>query len=76
MYQCIILNVPLWNDWSKVTYLQVHGSSVLKALSFKSLNWISMTKFSELIQFLQDPKLVGSELSEEKMYFIEISIYA
>ena len=35
-----------------------------------------MTKFAELIQFLQDPKLVGSELSEEKMYFIEISIYA
>ena len=26
-YQCI-LNVPLWNDWSKVTYSQVHGSPV------------------------------------------------
>ena len=24
------------NDWSKVTYLQVHGSSVLKNLSFQS----------------------------------------
>ena len=29
MYQCI-LNVPLRNDWSKVTYSQVHGSPVLK----------------------------------------------
>ena len=55
MYQCIILNVPLWNDWSKVTYLQVHGSS---ALSFKSSNWISATIFAELIiQFGQDPKV-------------------
>ena len=50
MYQCI-LNVPLWNDWSKVTYSQVHGSPVLKALSFESLFWISATTFAELIQF-------------------------
>ena len=35
MYQSI-LNVPLWNNWSKVTYLQVHGSPVLKALLFQS----------------------------------------
>ena len=55
MYQCIILNVPLWNDWSKVTYLQVHGSS---ALLFKSSNWISAAIFAELIiQFGQDPKV-------------------
>ena len=25
MYQCIV-NVPLRNDWSKVTYSQVYGS--------------------------------------------------
>ena len=56
MYQCI-LNVPLWNDRSKVAYSQVHGSTVLKALSFKSLNWISATTFAEFIQFDQDPKL-------------------
>ena len=33
MYQCI-LNVPLRNDWSKVTYSEVHGSPVLKALVY------------------------------------------
>ena len=50
MYQCI-LNVPLWNDWSKVTYSQVQGYPVLKALSFEGLFWISATTFAELIQF-------------------------
>ena len=35
MYQCI-LNLPLWNDSSKVTYSQVHGSPVLKALLLQS----------------------------------------
>ena len=35
MYQCM-LNVPLWNDLSKVTYLQVHGSPVLKTLLLQS----------------------------------------
>ena len=55
MYQCI-LNLPQLNDWSKVTHSQVHGSPVLKALSFKSLSWICETKFSELIQFGQNPK--------------------
>ena len=56
MYQCI-LNIPLWNDWSKVKYSQVHGSLVLKVFLFKSLNWISAKIFAELIQFGQDPKL-------------------
>ena len=55
MYQCI-LNLPQLNDWSKVTYSQVNGSPVLKALSFKRLSWISVTKFAELIQFAQNPK--------------------
>ena len=50
------LNVPLWNDWSKVTYSQVHGSLVLKALLLQSFQWISATSFAELIQFWQDPK--------------------
>ena len=56
MYQCV-LNETLWNDWSKVTYAQVHGSPVLKTLSFKNLNWISVTIFAELVQFGQGPKL-------------------
>ena len=30
--------VPMWNDWSKVTYLQIQISPVLKTLSFKSFN--------------------------------------
>ena len=66
MYQCI-LNVPLWIDWSKVTYSQVHDSSVLKTLPFKSLNYISATIFAELIQFGQGQNLGGPELSEEKI---------
>ena len=56
MYQCILI-VPLWNDWSKVTHSQVHGSLMLKTSSVKSLNWISVTIFAELIQFGQDQKL-------------------
>ena len=57
MYQCK-LNVPLWNDifTSKVTYSQVHGSQVLKALLFQSFQRISAVRFVELIQFWQDPK--------------------
>ena len=55
MYQCI-LNVPPWNDWSKITYWQVHGSPRLKVLLIKSLNKISVT-FAELIQFGQYQKL-------------------
>ena len=43
MYQCI-LNVPLWNDSSKVTHSQVHGSPVLKALLLQSFQWISVTR--------------------------------
>ena len=56
MCQCI-LNVPLSNDWSKVTYSQVHGSPMLKISSFKSLTWICAIIFVELIQLGQDPKL-------------------
>ena len=55
MYQCI-LNVPLWNDWRKETYSQVHGSPVLKTLLLQSFSWFSATTFAELIQFWQDPK--------------------
>ena len=55
MYE-YILNVALRNDWSKVTYSQVHGSPVLKALLLQSFQGISATRFAELIQFWQDPK--------------------
>ena len=54
MYQCI-LNVPLWNDWSKVTYSQVHGSPVLTTLLLQSsYNFGKIQKVGE------------TELSEEK----------
>ena len=56
MYQCI-LNVPLGNAWSKVTYSQLHGSPLLKALSLKSLSWISARTSEEFIQFGQNRKL-------------------
>ena len=39
MYQCI-LNVPLRNDWSKVTYSQVHGSPALKTYSKVSAGFL------------------------------------
>ena len=55
MYQCI-LNVFLWNDWSKVTNSQVHGSPLLKALLFQNFQWISAAIFEQLIQFSQDRK--------------------
>ena len=55
MYQCI-LNVPLWNNWSKVTYSQVHGSPVRRTLLLQSFWWIFAARFTELIQFWQDPK--------------------
>ena len=54
MYQCI-LNVPLWNDWSKVTYSQIHGPPVLKTLLLQSsYNFGKIQKVGE------------TELSEEK----------
>ena len=79
MYQWI-LNVPLWNDWSKVTYSQVHGSPVFKNLSFESLNWISVTRSTKFIQFWEGPKckrplehfgLIGKKLhiSVSHMFF-------
>ena len=55
MHLCL-LNLPQRNDWSKITFRQVHGSSVLKTLSFKSLNWISAAIFAELIQVGQGSK--------------------
>ena len=41
----------------EVTYSQVHGSLVLKALSFKRLRWNSATTFAEFIQFGQNAKV-------------------
>ena len=67
MHQCII-NVPLPSHWSEVTYSQAHDSPVLKALSLKSLRWISVKTFADSIQFGQNPSpLEGPELLEEKL---------
>ena len=54
-YVSIYIYVPLRNDWSKVTYSQVHGS-VFKGLLFQSFLWIASTRLGQLIQFWQDPK--------------------
>ena len=51
-----ILNATLWDDWSKVTYTQVHGSPLHKTLSFKNFNWVFATRLAVVIQFWQDPK--------------------
>ena len=50
-----ILKVTVSNEKSEVTYWKVHWFSVVKALSFKSLSWISATTFADFIQFVQDP---------------------
>ena len=47
---------------------------MFKALSSKSLNWISATRFAELVQFGQDPKFTTPELSEEKIEWCFIKI--
>ena len=62
MHQCI-LNVPLWNDWSKVIYSQVHGSPVLKFLLLQSFYRISATRFAELV------------ICRERVHYIYIYIY-
>ena len=62
MYQCI-LSVRLWNDWSKVTYSQVHGIPVLKALSFKSFSWISATAFADIYCFIEERFHISSSMT-------------
>ena len=56
-----IPNVPLWHDWSKVTYSKVHGSVVLKTNLFKRFNWISVTSSCKI------ESVWGTELSEQKI---------
>ena len=41
----------------------MNGSSVLKTLSFKSLNWISVTIFVELFQFGQGQNFLKRKFS-------------
>ena len=65
MYQWI-RNVPLWNDWSKITYSQVHGFPVLKALILQNCWWTSATRIGELLRFGKIQKLREIELSVEK----------
>ena len=64
MYQCI-LNVPLWNDWSKVTYSQVHGPPVRKALSIVTSAFLRRDLESSYI-FDMIKNVGGPELSQEK----------
>ena len=51
-----IFKVTGTSDWNKITYSQLHGSPVLKALSLQRFQKISVTTFAGLIQFCQDPK--------------------
>ena len=75
MWQCI-LNLPLWNDWSKVTYLQVHGSPVLKLFYYKvSSEYLRQDSQSSYIfgnivcySFIQIQNVGETELSEQKIY--------
>ena len=62
MYQCI-LNVPLWNDWSKVTYSQVHGSSVLKLFHSKSWSGFLRQHLQSSYSLGKIQNLVGPEYS-------------
>ena len=65
MYQCV-LNVPLWNDWSKVTYSQVQGSPVHKALFYKiSSEFLEQDSLSSY-SFGEIQNVEETEISEEK----------
>ena len=64
MYQCI-LNVPLWNDWIRVIYSQVHGSPAPKALLFESFQWIYAAEFADLITKLSEKK-INREIKKQK----------
>ena len=71
--QNIMTTVVGW--WFFVTLKQwlwrksgVHGSPMLKTHSFESFNWISATRFPELIQFRRDPKC--SALFEKDFLFL------
>ena len=66
MYQCI-LNVPLWNDWSKVTYSQVHGSPVLKTHLLQSFYWFLRQDSQCSYSFGKIQNVGEIEHSEEKI---------
>ena len=66
MYVCVYIYIYIYTYlciytylyiYIEVTYSQVHGSLVLKALSFKRLRWNSATTFAEFIQFGQNAKV-------------------
>ena len=65
MYQCI-LNVPLWNDWSKVTYSQVHGSPVLKTLLLQVSSELLRQDSQSSYSFGKIQNVGETELSQEK----------
>ena len=69
IYQCTV-NVPLWNDWSKVACSQVHDSPVLKIVI---CIYIHIYTYIIWRQYLQNSYSLGKvqnlgdpELSEEK----------
>ena len=68
MYQCIlnVLNVSLWNDWSKLTYSQVHGSPVLKALYYNVSSKFLRQDLQSSYSFSKIQNIGETELSEEK----------
>ena len=68
MYQCIlnVLNVYLWNDWSKLTYSQVHGSPVLKALYYSVSSKFLRQDLQSSYSFSKIQNIGETELSEEK----------
>ena len=79
MYQCI-LNVPLWNDWSKVTYSQVYGSPVLKAFHSKvsgGFLWQDLQSSYSFgkIQNVGHPELSKEIVSQEKDFIFQFHVY-
>ena len=83
MYQCI-LNVPLSNNWGKVTYSQVHGSPVLKTLLYRVSSEFLRQDPQSSYSFGKIQNVGETELSEEKKlalhwrktsYFVFIYIF-
>ena len=66
MYQGI-LNVPLWNEWSKVRYSQVHGFAVLKLFYSKVSSGFLRQDSQSSYSFGKIQNVGGPELSEENI---------
>ena len=65
------LILKLVSDFPTYYFFQC-GSTVLKTVSLKYFNWISATRFAELLHFGKIRNIGDLELSEEKLYSVSL----